>query len=57
MALARSLRRRDQDGLDPERLVFIDGMGAATDMAQRYGWARRGDRLVGKAPRGHWSDV
>lgn len=54
MALARWLWRRDQGALDPERLVFIDEMGAATDMTQRYGWAQRGDRLIGKAPHGHW---
>ena len=54
MALARWLWRRDQGALDLERLVFIDEMGAATDMAQRYGWAQRGDRLIGKAPHGHW---
>lgn len=53
MALARWLSRRDQGGLDPERLVFIDEMVAATDMAQRYGWAERGERLIGKAPYGH----
>jgi transposase len=54
VALARWLWRRDQPTLDPERLVFIDETGAATDMAQRYGWAQRGDRLIGKAPHGHW---
>lgn len=54
VALARWLWRRDQRTLDLNRLVFIDEMGAATDMAQRYGWAQRGDRLIGKAPHGHW---
>jgi len=29
-------------------------MGAATNMAARYGWAPRGERLLGKAPHGHW---
>lgn len=29
-------------------------MGAATDMVLRYGWAARGQRLIGKAPHGHW---
>lgn len=54
MALARWLWRRGQTSLDPERLVFIDETGAATDMAARYGWAARGQRLIGKAPHGHW---
>ncbi|MGH8346771.1 MAG: IS630 family transposase [Pseudomonas sp.] len=54
VALARWLWRRGQGSLDPERLVFIDETGAATDMAPRYGWACRGQRLIGKAPHGHW---
>lgn len=29
-------------------------MGAATDMTLRYGWAPRGERLIAKAPHGHW---
>lgn len=57
MALARWLWRRDQRTLDPERLVFIDEMGAATDMTARRGWAPRGDRLVMKAPHGHWKST
>jgi len=54
VALARWLWRRDQKTLDPERLVFIDEIGAATDMAPRYGWAPKGRRLIGRAPHGHW---
>jgi len=40
--------------LNPERLVFIDETGAATDMARRYGRCPRGQRLVASVPRGHW---
>jgi transposase len=40
--------------MDPERFVFIDETGAATNMARRYGWAPRGERLVQAAPHGHW---
>jgi len=29
-------------------------MGAATNMAARYGWAPHGQRLLGKTPFGHW---
>jgi len=29
-------------------------MGAATNMAARYGWAPRGQRLLDKMPFGHW---
>lgn len=43
-----------QRHLKPERLVFIDETGAKTNMARRYGRARRGQRLVGSVPHGHW---
>jgi transposase len=29
-------------------------MGAATDLVRRYGWGPRGERLIGRAPHGHW---
>ena len=54
VALARWLWRRGQKSLGPKRLVFIDEMGAATDMTLRYGWAPRGERLIAKAAHGHW---
>jgi len=34
--------------------VFLDETGAATDMAARYGWAPKGERLLAKTPHGHW---
>ena len=40
MAQARDEWRASQGELNPERLVFIDETGAATDMARRYGKAR-----------------
>jgi transposase len=40
--------------LKPERLVFIDETGAATNMARRYGRCPRGQRLVSSVPWGHW---
>ena len=40
--------------MSPERLVFIDETGAATDMARRYGRCPRGQRLVASVPWGHW---
>jgi transposase len=40
--------------LTPERLVFIDETWASTAMARRYGRARRGARVVGAVPHGHW---
>jgi transposase len=35
-------------------LVFIDETGTSTNMARLRGRARRGERLVGKVPHGHW---
>ena len=46
--------RASQGKLNPERLVFIDETGAATDMARRYGRCPRGQRLVSGVPWGHW---
>jgi transposase len=46
----RSLRKL----LDPTRLVFIDETGTSTNMARLRGRCRRGERLVGKVPHGHW---
>jgi DDE superfamily endonuclease len=39
---------------DPERLVFIDETWATTAMARRYSRARRGARVAGAVPHGHW---
>lgn len=41
-------------GLDPRRLVFIDETGTNTKMVRRYGRGRRGQRVIGKVPHGHW---
>ncbi|WP_408906299.1 IS630 family transposase [Muricoccus nepalensis] len=40
--------------MDPERFVFLDETGAATNMIRRYGWGPRGERLVDTTPHGHW---
>ena len=54
MAKAREEWRQDQPGLDPARLVFIDETGTSTNMVRSRGRARRGTRLVGRVPHGHW---
>ena len=54
VALARWLWRRGQRAIEPERLVFVDETGTATNMAPRYGWGPRGERVVGRAPHGRW---
>jgi transposase len=40
--------------LDANCLIFIDETGAATNMVRRSGWGRKGKRVKGTAPHGHW---
>ena len=54
MAAARARWKADQSSFDPSRLVFIDETGTATNMARRRGRCRRGERLIGRVPHGHW---
>jgi transposase len=54
VALARSAWKAQQGLLDPARLVFIDETGTSTNMARLRGRCRRGQRLIGKVPHGHW---
>ena len=54
MAEHRRMWRVWQRFMDPERFVFIDETGAATNMVRRYGWAPCSERLVTVAPYGHW---
>lgn len=54
MAERRRMWRVWQRFMDPERFVFVDETGAATNMVRRYGWAPRSERLVTAAPHGHW---
>ena len=37
--------------LDPQRLVFVDEMGANTALCPLYAWSKRGERVRMKAPR------
>ena len=43
--------------LDPHRLVFIDETWIKTNMAPLRGWGKRGERLRGFAPHGHWNTM
>lgn len=54
LAAARERWREDQPSLDPAHLVFIDETGTSTNMARTRGRARRGCRIVGRVPHGHW---
>ena len=50
-------RRPWKDGqvqLDAKRLVFVDETGTSTKMVRARGRCRRGQRLIGTAPWGHW---
>jgi hypothetical protein len=49
--------RNDQPLLDPAKLVFIDETGTSTKMARLYGRSRRGRRVIGRVPWGHWKTV
>jgi transposase len=54
VAAARTAWREKQGRLDPKRLVFIDETGTSTNMTRLRGRCRRGRRLIGKVPHGHW---
>lgn len=54
MAEARERWRQGQPNLDPARLVFIDETGTSTNMVRTRGRSRRGTRLLGRVPHGHW---
>lgn len=57
VAEARLRWASDQLQLDPAKLVFVDETGASTKMARLYGRAKRGRRVVGRVPWGHWKTV
>ena len=46
-----------QGRIDPKRLVFIDETWARTNMPPLRGWAARGQRLIARAPFGHWNTM
>ena len=57
MAQARARWKSDQTSLDPARLVFVDETGTSTNMARLRGRAKRGRRVIGRVPWGHWKTV
>lgn len=57
VAEARTAWKEEQPTLDPARLVFIDETGTSTAMARLRGRARRGRRVVGRVPWGHWKTM
>src|SRR5262245_63858696 len=56
---ARARRRwmRQQGMFDAARLVFIDETWTSTSMVRLRGRCRRGERLIGYAPQGHWKVI
>ena len=57
MAEARRQWKNDQARLNAAKLVFVDETGASTKMARLYGRAKRGRRVVGRVPWGHWKTM
>ena len=54
MAAARESFKAGQAALDPRKLIFVDETGTSTKMVRVHGRCRKGQRLIGKAPFGHW---
>src|SRR3954467_5567411 len=50
----RGVWRGELPGTPPARLIFIDETGIDTRMTRPYARAARGERAVGKVPRGRW---
>lgn len=57
VAEARIAWKAAQPSLDPARLVFIDETGTSTNMARLRGRGKRGRRVVGRVPWGHWKTM
>ena len=57
MARARRRWRREQSKFEVARLVFLDETSVNTKMVRLRGRNPRGERLVGRAPHGHWKTV
>lgn len=55
--MAREVWLANQPSLDIRRLVFLDETWAKTNMTRAYGRCRKGKRLHGKAPYGHWKTM
>jgi transposase len=54
---ARSAWRAEAAGLDPADLVFLDETSTPTTMTPARARAPRGERAVGRVPRGRWEAV
>jgi transposase len=45
------------NGVDDERLVFVDEMGSNISLSPLYAWSRRGERAFGSSPRNWGKNV
>ena len=54
---ARAAWRAEWAGRDPAGLVFLDETSTPTTLTSRYARAPRGDRVVGRVPRGRWEAI
>lgn len=54
MRAAREIWQTVTATIDPQRLVFLDESGVATDMIRRYGRSLRGRRVHDHTPHQHW---
>jgi transposase len=57
VAAARAAWIADQPSLDPSKLVFIDETCTVTNMTRLRGRGKRGQRVVGRVPWGHWKTL
>lgn len=46
-----------QAGLAPDKLLFLDEIGAKTNLVRTHGRSLEGTRLVAKVPHGHWKST
>lgn len=57
MKAKREAWAASREGLDPDRLIFIDESGLSTKMARLRGWAPKGERCLAAIPHGHWKTI
>lgn len=57
IARKRERWKAHQGRIGPKRLIFNDETWAKTNMAPLRVWAARGQRLIGRAPFGHWNTL
>src|SRR6185437_8270730 len=57
VAAGRAAWTAGQGALDLSRLVFIDETGTFTNMARLRGRGKRGRRVMGRVPWGHWKTL